>query len=355
MSHQFFVEMIQALCITLLMYVAATSVRRSSYRTCVLATLTATLSLISKTTSFMFVLPMLVYIATVSLFHRRPKELCNSRADLLAAVVVALVVSAVAIWYAINWSPVVTHFSVATTSPFYGTQTEFFPRLIGWVGRLEMALTPIRGIFIGVVAVTILGLVLGFVRIIRNSAKEAVQKAIDRGHLFAALLAGTIVATLSTYSIQVAEDTRYLMPIIPMIAALVIWSLATMGSRMVSVIVLLGLAGNAAVLHAYALGVPVLKSGPRLFLNPVHRDQDERSRLTLVIQSTCPQEVAGSYNITIGDYPSFNVNSANFFSEKEKYANGLRCRYLNLGYDPLKSTTSHGAHCVYSSGLRNCS
>jgi hypothetical protein len=54
--------------------------------------------------------------------------------------------------------------------------------------------------------------------------------------------------------------------------------------------------------------------------------------LTTAVRTTCPPENANRTNLFVVDYIRLNLNSANFYSEKDSYTTGYRCNYWHIGY-----------------------
>ena len=73
----------------------------------------------------------------------------------------------------------------------------------------------------------------------------------NTGILFAGALAGTVVLNLVGLATQVMEETRFLAPVIPILAILLSWSLATLHSTTLTWMLIAATIGNAAVGAAY--------------------------------------------------------------------------------------------------------
>ncbi len=340
LTHQYLVELAQGVTIAALMLIAVGAKKRSATRTLSLAILTASLGLSIKTTSLMFILPLGGYIGIALLVNRvRIEKLATVprwRGSDLAFVLSAVAATAAAVtWYAINWHLMAQHFVNATTGEValnYGSAGPLLSKLAFWISFLSLAISPFLIISIGVSALIIIAVVIGIVRVLEAQPSHWLPCAIRSGTLFAITLTGTIVATLLAYSLQINEDTRFLMPIIPMIGVLVAWSLNVLSQRLVSLAFLVVFAINAAVNHAYAHGINPFDMRPFPWLLQVHLSAEDRETLAQTVDVTCSGDAPQKYKVIGVEYPEFNANSASFYSAKRGLRAGYRCNYTSLGY-----------------------
>lgn len=152
------------------------------------------------------------------------------------------------------------------------------------------------------------------------------QTSVDTGTLFALALASTIAATLFAFSLQINEDTRFLLPLMPAIGILVGWSLS-MWNQTVQAFFFAASVLNAALNHGYAHGYNPLNISAHNYLWQVDRNTNDKILLSQAVRSTCRPKTAGRPNFIVVSYLTLNVNSINFYSEKNRYAFGYRCTY----------------------------
>jgi hypothetical protein len=122
----------------------------------------------------------------------------------------------------------------------------------------------------------------------------------------------------------------------PLISVLGAWSLVVIRRRALVGFVLLVLIANAVITHAYAHGENPLyliprnwRFAPDPWSLPVHPGLRDKLLLTAAVQKSCRKESVQQPNFVAIDYPNLNVNSANFYSEKQRPVTGLRCHYVN--------------------------
>jgi hypothetical protein len=235
----------------------------------------------------------------------------------------------------INWEPTVAHFIEATTGKvalYYGSPVVLPTKLRYWISVLGVALSPITLLSAAVSIAIVLGIVVAVVRLWKVPLHDLITVAIKNGTLFALILAATIVLTLLTFSLQINEDGRYVLPLIPMIAILLSWSLSVLRQMILTVAFLCALATSTLFVNASTFGMDILNltNMPRNW--QVQIDRDDASVLTTAVRTTCPPENANRTNLFIVDYIRLNQNSANFYSEKDSYTTGYRCNYWHIGY-----------------------
>jgi hypothetical protein len=93
-----------------------------------------------------------------------------------------------------------------------------------------------------------LALATSAVRVARGGFANLLQRTIESRLLFALCLAGTIVAGLIAYSRMIAEDVRYLAPMVSLVVLLLAWSLVTLRSRWLTAV---SAAGGQLGRHPY--------------------------------------------------------------------------------------------------------
>jgi hypothetical protein len=132
--------------------------------------------------------------------------------------------------------------------------------------------------------------------------------------------AGTVFTTILLFSLQVNEDTRYLISTTPMIAVLLEWG----ASIWLSVFAAVCLSFCAAVIHARSFSYDNLGGTFFNYLGGVSHDRSRREFLTRIVGLTCD----GRGWIALGvNYSFVNQNSADFYAGQR----GQRpCSYANL-------------------------
>jgi hypothetical protein len=332
LTHQYLVEMVQCFAAACLMFVAWRAEKRSLGRVLSLTLAAVALSFLSKASSAPFVLPFLAYIAVALFIARRLPKPQTSASDLILVITAVALTAATCTWYFINWEPTVHHFIEATSGDValnYGSPVHIATKLKYWTITLGLALSPFFLVSFCIAGVIVLAIAKAMIQLREIPLGDWAVFSMESGLLFALALTGTVCLTLLGYSIQINEDTKYILPVIPMVAVLLGWSLFLCQSRALSSVLLLALACDAALTHAYTFGIDPMRISPISWLWQIQADPSDKGLLTAAVQSTCQ---AGIANIVGVDYIRFNTVSANFYAEKKLYTTGYRCYYGNLGY-----------------------
>jgi hypothetical protein len=137
----------------------------------------------------------------------------------------------------------------------------------------------------------------------------------------------------------ISEDSRYLMPVLPMIPIVLAWSIETLGSRILSGLMCLGLAVNAAVVNVAPFGPDPYRLREYPWMIALQRDRNDKALLERIVNVTCRPENADHHNVIAVEYPYVNFNSADFYSLKERLTSGYRCHYHAVvsGVNELKN------------------
>jgi 4-amino-4-deoxy-L-arabinose transferase-like glycosyltransferase len=351
LTHQYLVEMLQCFTAASTVAVAWGVEKRSPVRTLALVLATVALSFLSKSSSMIFVLPMLAYIAIALWATRRKPRPAFRRSDAILLVGAALIALLAATWYAIHWQAMVHHFVEATTDDFalyWGSPVDLRVKLGFWVGWLIKSLSPFSILSAGMLAIVAAALAISTVRLLKRPLTEWLEASIADGILFALALAGTIIATIFAFSLQINEDVRYIISMMPFISVLVGWSLFVIGNRLVEQLLLGTLAINVIIDHTYAHGLNLFHIAPAAYLLPVDKNTIDRTMLVEAIRSTCHREDVNRPNFVVVSYANLNANSVNFYSGKESHTTGNRCFYF--AYNSFDPNVQHALDTINAVG-----
>jgi len=178
-------------------------------------------------------------------------------------------------------------------------------------------------------------LVISNIRLLKHPPGEWLEESVENGTMFALALAGTVITTIFVFSLQINEDVRFLLPLIPMTGVLVAWSLSIIRIRIVGPVFFVALAINAAINHGYAHGRDPFHIAPAAYLRQANRNTTAKDLLNEAVRSTCGQQNVNRPNLIVVSYATLNVNSINFYAEKESYITGHRCTYTSYNsFDP---------------------
>jgi hypothetical protein len=336
MTHQYLVEMTQCATVAIMIFVAWRAERRSLMRTLSLAGIATGFAMLSKASSLTFVLPMLCYVTVALLVARSGRRPKTDLVDFALLVAASIVIVSAGIWYHTNWNHVAQHFRDATAGDVamhYGRPVELGLKLQYWLYWLGEAISPFLALSVAAGAITVSALSVAAFRAFRDwHFLRSIEIAVENGTLFAFTLAGTVCATILGFSLQVNEDTRFLIPIIPMVAVLLGWAISVLRLQFVTGIAFLLLALNAAINHAYSFGLNPLAQGSFPYLWPVNLSPADKQLLTKAVQESCHDGNNGRTNIIAVSYKSLNGNSANFYAAKNALVGSRPCAYQGLGY-----------------------
>jgi 4-amino-4-deoxy-L-arabinose transferase-like glycosyltransferase len=341
LTNHYLLEALQCCAAASMVFVAWRAEQRSLMRTFALLLIAAAFSFLTKTSSGTFVLPLLVYAVVCLLVTRRRQKPAIRLSDVMLLCTAIIITSATLVWYMINWNSLIQHFANATVSDvalYWGSAVYFPAKIAFWTQSLASALSPFYLFALGVCILIAVALTIAILRSYCTNISAWMEALVENGGLFALALTGTIVATLCAFSLQINEDRRFLMPLIPLVSILVAWSLATIRRSAILALVMAALTSNAVVTGVYAHGGDVFylippygALTPQLWRLPVQPEPGDKLMLTAAVRASCHQETVRQPNFVAIDYPNVNVNSANFYSEKERTVTGLRCFYMNYG------------------------
>ncbi|HEX8168891.1 MAG TPA: hypothetical protein VF601_24270 [Beijerinckiaceae bacterium] len=335
MTHQFVVEPLQALTIAGLMRLSLEAGRLPTMRLTAATAIWVALAILAKTTSVGFIAPFLVYIVLVRLIESRGPVPAAGWRDRMLAGIAALTVVAAVTWYAVNWSNVLAHIRNATVSDValhYGSIGTLGSKLRFWSTSLLHAVTPWPFLGYATALVVAAALGIGVVRTLRMPIPAWFSALAASGTLFALCLFGTVAAGLLSYASQINEETRFLTPMIPLIAVLVGWSLSTVRQEWLAAMAVVLFAGNTVAGHLHAHGAISLSPFNSPWLKPYQVEPASVRRLEQAVRLSCDPKPPRRFTIVGVEKLDFNANSAAFFSEKQKGVLGYRCAYTSLGY-----------------------
>ncbi len=332
-NHQFLVESVQSMAVAGVARIALRADRFSRLRLAAATMFWIALALLAKTTSVGFVLPFLLYIGIVCVAVRTKRESATP-VDIWLLLGASLLVAVTIIWYAMNWHGVVAHIIEATrgnVALLYGAVRPLPVKLQFWSRELLRALSPFPSLAGLILLVSVVTVIIAVVRQLRGGMKNLLRVAVDSGLLFALCLACTIVAGLLAYSRTIAEDPRYLAPMVPLVVLLFSWSLAKLQCRWLTAGAAVLLAFNWAATHAIAQG---LVSSPSAlgYLQAPRTEPASIERMTRAVREGCDPRRPDHLNIIGAELRDFSAVSAWFYAEKLYPTLGYRCHYTSLGY-----------------------
>jgi hypothetical protein len=329
LSHQFFVEPLQAVAVAWIYLIAF----RASYwpRIRVILHLLAALvigALAKATTPVYCLLPCvyLVYRTIQDSPERGAGSEWKNRSSVLPFLIVVFLGVPGVFWYLRHLAAVWQHIHDASFGDLalpYGYRQPVYQKLVTWIRLLNASF--LAPYLTWVCAAAILLAAVFFL----SRGLWSRPKGQPHLHPVAVISGLQLLLTLFIFSLNIAVDTRYMYALLPSIAILFMQICAYLPRQVVVALTAIcaiqwGVVNRAALNPAGGLG------GQATLLLPVHAEDAQFDELARIVRLTC--DTAGRYNIVGIDEPSLNANSASFFSAKSRLAGGNRCYYTSLGY-----------------------
>ncbi|MGD0047384.1 MAG: hypothetical protein ABSE42_10230 [Bryobacteraceae bacterium] len=328
LSHQFFVEPLQAAAVAWVYYVAVEAPGWSSLRIVVQLALAMVVGVLAKADTPLYCLLPCLYTAGL-ICRKKPSRAefsaCwRSRGFRTQAVLLGLLTGATALWYYRNMRAVWQHARDSSSGAValnYGSRDTWLHKLVQWWGLLnDSFLSPYLGwVFLAVLAGA--G-VLGTLRLLQHLAKARISPVSVLGAL-------QILLLLSVLSTTITLEPRYLYAILPSIAIVFIQLCAFLPVRFLAAVVVACGAQWAAV-NAESLAIMGRLSHQSQWLLTPEFDRSHYDDLTRVVSMT--SDAAERYDIVAVESPSMNANAAAFFAAKNRLRTGVRSYYTSLGY-----------------------
>jgi hypothetical protein len=334
-GHQYFVETLQGLIVAASVYVALEATRQSFLRTASLTAIVVALGLLVKITMLGFILPMVVYVSIAFIATRGRPRARTKPVDRLLAACALISIAAAAAWYERNGAEVVRDAfgsMVQDSALFYGSRGTLLSKLTYWVSNLSQCFSPFALLGIATVVLVLLACVVALWRLRKLPRRSWISTSVDDGSLMTAAMVGTVLAQILVFSLQINEETRFLMPIFPLFAPIVAWSLSRLKQTAITVVFLLAFALNGVAAHAFAHGYDPLRLATNTWLRQVHPDTGDADTLDKIVALTCGMTSPHGLSVIGVEYPELNQNSAQFYSAKHAPNRSAICQYGSLGY-----------------------
>jgi hypothetical protein len=331
-TQTFLAESAQIMAVAVLMNAAYDSARLNVRVSIPRFVAAMALAMLAKFSSFLLVAPFLVYFVVTICLTRGDSKQPSIYQSTVEAIVALTIVASTAYWYLLNWGYVIAHARRATVSEvalFYGTSDDLLTKMHFWLTSLAAALTPFSPLALSLLAIVVLALTWSAYRMAKILTLETATTVIHSGYLFALCLAGTIVAILVTYSLQINEDTRFLAPLLPVIATLVGWAVGACSWAIPRYLAIAILAANYVAAQLISLGL-TSSTGVTAYLAPPRQEKRSIERMSHALSQTCTNETYQRTLFIAVSLPDFNVNSINFEARKSERARGFACNYASF-------------------------
>lgn len=344
LTHQYFVEPLQTLAITWIIFILVYTPEWQLSQVAFHLLGAFSLAMIAKVTSPLYSLIVIIFILIYGLQRivKFPKKL-KVQAYLILGIrylfknfkyhYVAFILLAIStfFWYAKNLKTIVSFTKLASSgqaSLLYGEKTSFWSKLQYWLTALQKSFFTVPlTFFIGVCC-----LYLFFKFLLNIINQDNVKKTLSHFDICAIASALQIALALVVFSLNVNQENRYLLPLIPYIVLLFSWLLVKINQRLVLATVSGILIFQLITVNAQAMGLTPINKNLSYWLYPLNANPTQKEMLEAIVNETCRLEDRARYNIIGVELPWFNANSASFFTAKKMTQNGFRCYYTSLGY-----------------------
>jgi len=328
LSHQFFVEPLQALAVawTVLIMVRCSEWPAARIMLHLAGALLA--GILAKATTPIYCLLPCLYIAFVLI--RKPllqgwRSELYSRSGRVLVISIVMAAPLTAMWYAVNLKAVWRHVRDSSSGEIaleYGARASVGTKLVVWLKLLEQSfLSPyVSWVVILVVAA---GLVVRFASAGRRSLPSPVRATA----VLSALQCGLL---LLVFSMNDAVDARYMYAMLVFLAVIVMSICAPVTSRAAFAAMFALCALQFIAVHRVVLGGAGVLPDQFEWLTKPHVDQTRYREVEGIVAIT--STVAGRYNIVGVEEPWLNANTVSFFAAKHRLETGVRGYFTSLGY-----------------------
>jgi hypothetical protein len=336
LTHQYFVEPLQTLSVAWVILIMAFAPKWES-KTIFLNLISATsLGMLAKIT---FPLYAFIPILVDTYYIYRNKRISKNRdqADkkrvfsLVSYITPILLVSGFLLWYAKNLQSIVSFSILASSgeaSLLYGGKADFLYKIQYWLSASQ------KSFFAPASLVFLLMLLIYFlIKSFYDFMNKINHIKLDYFDVINVVAITEISLILITFSFQVNQENRYLLPLLPYLALLIAWILKRTRQKLLVFFAGFALVLQLFVVQSQALGVTPEDPNLSSWLYPIDRSSTNKQILSKLVDTTCKNETEKDrYNIIGLELPWFNANSAAYFSAQQQLKKDFRCYYTSLGY-----------------------
>lgn len=328
LSHQFFVEPLQAVAVAWCFYVAVKAPEWPRLRIAVHLMSALILGALAKSTTPVYCLMPSLYSAFLFVFKRpspRTEPEAKWTSTLFLIPIFGLLGILGGLWYLRNFANVWQHAHDASFGDLalnYGGRDTILHKLITWSHLFnDSFLAPYLSW--GLLFAFAIGTVLILFR------RKSSNSQFPRIQILPILSALQIGLMLLIFSMSIGVDSRFIYSLLPSVVILVVQICIFLPRNVVYALVILA-SVQWLTLNAVSFGFAGRLANQAEYLLPVETDRTQYDELTRVVQLT--SQNGEHYNIIGVEYPWMNANSAEFFSAKERLRTGAHSPYTSLGY-----------------------
>jgi hypothetical protein len=231
LSHQFYVEPLQTLAVAWIYYLALAGRSLSRLQTFTQLLAASALGIAAKVSTPLYCfLPGLVVLC--DLWPRREPRRSRRQTllDLGCLAAAAALTYLTVRWYLVNWETTFAHVreaSAGETALHFGRRDTFGNKLLFWLREVRSNLFTVKAGW----PAAVVGLTGAAFWAARKCRRRWQTSLVERRDVLALLALLQLAAVLTCFATTINDDTRYLLPSLPSLAVLVMWSVAEARGR----------------------------------------------------------------------------------------------------------------------------
>ena len=336
-SHGYWAESIQTVAVAWLVLILAGAAERRPALTLAQLPGALALAMLAKVSSPAYVAaPAAGVLLLVWLYRARPAAARPAWREL--AVVASSIISAFLVvgalrWYSINVDTAIQQARTSSADDgLYGVDRGLVRQLPEWIAWLrDASFLPKFWLPLCILAVVSIG--LAWLR----GARVALR---DPRVVTATTCVVSILLVLAALASQPNDDTRFLHPLVPLVAVTLALAIGAARSRPILVVavgvLVLEYAGSTLQSFGYTPHDSFVADRIR---SPV-RDTRFAEVLDEVVERTCTAESSSRISVVGGEYPWLNANTLEMLAFSRYAENGRRCLYTSLGYGQVDAAAA---------------
>ncbi|MBD2315408.1 hypothetical protein [Phormidium tenue] len=344
LTHQYLVEPLQYLSVTWIVLITVFSPDWQTKRTLLHLISAISLSMLAKITSplysFLAVLLILYNIwknrnidknNKININNSKPQYINAISKSGFLALTAFVLASGFLLWYGKNLQTILSFTMLASSgeaSLLYGEKADFFRKLQFWLPSFQKS-------FFSSTCLISTFVLLGYIAAkkvlkIKNKVRFYKPSYFD---ILAIVSLFQIVLVLCLFSLNVNQENRYLLPLLPYLVIILSWILKRTRQKLIVIFFALILTSQFFFVQSQALGLTLPNSDFSYWLYAFDRSISNKKLLADVVNTTCKQEGNERYNIIGLELTWFNANSASYYSSKQLLSpQEIHCYYTPLGY-----------------------
>jgi hypothetical protein len=332
LTHQYLTEPLQTLAVTWFYYCAIFSRRWGRIRILYHMVAATSLAMLVKTTTPIYCLfPGLM---TAIQFFRPRIDITDRQGIIpsisrlaLLALTLRILYRAVR-WYHSHWESVTGHAwqsSFGAVALYYGHEGEFLDKFIFWFTKIQEHLftVPLFWIWAYVVMVGIASWA--------NRLRRATTIGVPSANNALALGAGLhILGVMCIFSLNINEDWRFLMPLLPATSISLIWAVSQIQSRAIGLVLIVAALFQWGYVHSRTLDAYPWKE-PYSWLEPPERSGERYRDIEAAVHLIVESAPFKTHAVGV-DFSWCSPNTLSFYSAKEMVLSGKRAYFVPPGY-----------------------